>query len=259
MRKALQLLITALILGLLGVLGVLAPAPARASYAPPPAPSELTAAAISGRTAGLTWKSNSGSLSRERFFIIYRKPEGGSYFPVATVESGVTIYTDKYLSPGTTYYYFVRAWNELGESISSEEVCITAKPPYGTVMSFQIGSPVMYANGESREIDPGKPTVPIIVAGKTYVPLASFAEAAGGTTEWNEKDNRITVQVKGTTVVFWQGRKTILVNGAKIKTTIPPITAFGRTMVSAELIANCFGGSVHWEDPACRATIILPK
>ena len=93
----------------------------------PSTPSSLTATAVSSIQINLGWTDNSNN---ETGFKIERK-EGvsGLYSQITTVGSNVTTYSDMGLTPGTTYYYRVRAYNEGGDSSYSNEASATTLPP----------------------------------------------------------------------------------------------------------------------------------
>jgi hypothetical protein len=78
-----------------------------------------TESAVSGSQATLTWEDTS---SNELGFKIERKKgSAGLYREIATVGANVTTYTDTNLTPDTTYYYRVRAFNSHGHSAYSDE------------------------------------------------------------------------------------------------------------------------------------------
>ena len=89
----------------------------------PEAPSNLQLTVISPNWINLDWQDNS---SDETLFRIERKtgPTGKWEF-VATVGPNVTIFQNKGLTKGTTYYYRVRAYNVHGKSVYSNEAFAT--------------------------------------------------------------------------------------------------------------------------------------
>ena len=89
----------------------------RASNTVPEAPSGLGASALSSSSIRLTWTDNSGN---EAGFKIERSPDGSSgWTQVQLTAAGATTWDDSGLSPGTTYYYRVRATNSAGDSAYS--------------------------------------------------------------------------------------------------------------------------------------------
>ena len=81
---------------------------------PPDAPSNLNATAVSDVRIDLSWQDNA---SDEDGFKIERKTGlSGTWSQIATVGANTTGYQNTGLSPGTTYYYRVRAYNSGGNS-----------------------------------------------------------------------------------------------------------------------------------------------
>jgi len=82
-----------------------------------PAPSSLSAAAVSSSQIDLSWTDNSDN---EKGFKIERKAgEGGSFSEIKTVEANAKSYSDTGLSASTTYFYRVKAYNDAGDSAYS--------------------------------------------------------------------------------------------------------------------------------------------
>lgn len=100
----------------------------------PFAPSDLAAAVISSSEIDLTWKDNSPD---EAGFYIYRKSTD-NYSRVAVIEANTTFYKDTKLSPETSYSYKVTAFNEGGESGSSNEATVTTTPPDAEILDYHI-------------------------------------------------------------------------------------------------------------------------
>jgi hypothetical protein len=90
------------------------------------APSDLVATPVSSSQIDLTWQDNSGD---EIGFRIERRTSSGSYSEIATVDAGVTSYSNSGLSTGAAYYYRVRAYNSAGNSDYSNEASATTLPP----------------------------------------------------------------------------------------------------------------------------------
>lgn len=111
--------------------------------APPPAPSapsNLSDNAVSSTQIDLSWKDNS---TNEKGFYVYRRTTG-SYARVAIMETNATSYSNSGLSPETTYWYKITAYNDGGESGSSNEVNVTTlsglEPKLEAPTNLSIGS-----------------------------------------------------------------------------------------------------------------------
>src|SRR5439155_19327775 len=84
---------------------------------PPPAPSGLTASAVSPSQINLAWSDVTG----ETGYKIVCSLDGVSWTQIATTAAGVTSYQNTGLSSGTTYYYRVCACNTGGDSPLSNQ------------------------------------------------------------------------------------------------------------------------------------------
>jgi chitinase len=80
---------------------------------PPDAPSNLAAAPVASSQINLSWDDNS---SNEHGFKVERSLDGVSFVEIAETGEGVTGYPDINLTPETTYYYRVLAFNSAGVS-----------------------------------------------------------------------------------------------------------------------------------------------
>jgi RHS repeat-associated protein len=96
-----------------------------ASTAPPDAPSNLTATAVSSTRVDLAWTDNSGD---ENNFIVERATGTGSFTTIATLSPNVTTYSNTATVASTSYTYRIRATNSIGNSYSNTATVITPGP-----------------------------------------------------------------------------------------------------------------------------------
>jgi predicted phage tail protein len=88
--------------------------PATPPSAAPGAPGSLTATGVGSAIIDLAWSASSGLVSEYR--IERSTGDQSAFSQVAVVGGTVTTWSDQGLSPGTTYFYRVRAANALGTS-----------------------------------------------------------------------------------------------------------------------------------------------
>ena len=89
------------------------------SSTPPPAPTDVSAAAANGQVT-VSWSDSTGASS----YVLWRSTSpGGPYSALAS--SSATTLTDVGLTNGVTYYYVVRAVNSAGQGAPSLEVSAT--------------------------------------------------------------------------------------------------------------------------------------
>lgn len=92
----------------------------------PASPSELQATALSSTQIRLSWTDNSPN---ESTFIIERRIDGGSFAWAAEVSANTCSYINTGLSPGTAYYFRIKARNSAGDSAYSAIAWVTTPVP----------------------------------------------------------------------------------------------------------------------------------
>jgi len=117
-----------------------------------------------------------------------------------------------------------------------------------TTMSLKVGDPNLTVAGEKLEIDPGRGTKPVIVNGRTLVPIRAIIEAMGGTVDWNAAEQKVTVKLLDKAVELWIGKTSATVSGVQKPLDVGPKLINGRTMMPARFILESLGATVDWDE-----------
>lgn len=96
---------------------------------------------------------------------------------------------------------------------------------------------------------------PVIVEGRTLVPLRAIFEAMGAEVSWDDATSTVTATRGDTTVSLTVGSDTLYVNGEVKTLDVPAQIINDRTLVPARAIAESFGCEVNWNDGARRVYI----
>ncbi len=203
----------------------------------------------------LSWNAVNGAKG----YNIYQSKTQGVYgntprtdFPVET-----TSFTDDQVDKDTTYYYQIRpvmSDGKEGAPIAEFSGIVSTKPENTIVL--QIDNPNMEINGSIVELDPGRGTTPVIISGRTVLPIRSVVEAMGGNIQWDGTTQKISLIAKGITVEMWIDKKEIQVNGVLKQIDVAPVILNGRTMVPLRFAAENLDCTVNWEAASRKAVII---
>ncbi len=127
------------------------------------------------------------------------------------------------------------------------------------ILTLQIGNPQMTVNGEEREIDPGRGTVPVLVNdARTLLPVRAVIEAVGGTVEWEENTNTAVLTYGNDVIRLTIDSTTAYLNGAAQTLDVAPTTINDRTMLPIRFIAESFKFTVDWDGNTQTVTITVP-
>ena len=165
------------------------PKSAEAAATPADVPSEpraLTATGVSGQVA-LSWTdpvSNGGSAITG--CKVYRGTSAGMETLLTTV-GPVLAFTDRDVTPGTTYYYEVSAVNAVGEGPKSNEASATpTAAPDTTLPTITITSPANNTEVSSTIVTVSGTAADNVAMAKVEVSTDGVTwTAASGTTAWN--------------------------------------------------------------------------
>ncbi len=237
--------------------------------APAPATTEGAEAFESG--ARLMWPKASNVLG----YRLYRsKVQSQLGISVTDFYITSTSYADVNVEPNTTYYYSVKP--VLGEAnpyqgieeklgnVIATFVVTTGNEIYkpGLFKHFimlKLDSPYMSKDGVEQEVDPGRGTTPIILAGRTMVPIRAIVEAMGGTVGWDGGTSLITLNARGNKVEMWLGKTDIKVNGVTKEMDIAPVARDGRTYVPVRFAAENLNCKVDWINSTKEAVIVYEE
>ena len=197
-------------------------------------------------------------------YNLYRANSSGGYSgtPLTDFLINETTYTDLNVKNGKTYYYILKpvyTGNVLGAS--SNEVFATPfappPPPPPTIKTIvlQIGNPYMYVNGVRQEIDPGRGTTPILLYGRTVLPIRAVVEVMGGTIDWDPKTSKVTIKARDVVIEMWLDSNTMKVNGIQKEIDVAPASINGRTMVPVRFVAENLNCTLDWDSVSKKVTI----
>jgi hypothetical protein len=129
-----------------------------------------------------------------------------------------------------------------------------------TVLVLRIGSPTMKVGSSSVVLD----APPVIVEGRTLIPIRAIIESLGGTVAWDAGSRTVTISLDGTRLKLVIGKSSASVNGKSmpIDSTNPkvvPQILNSRTMLPLRFVAESLGADVQWNGSTQTITITYPK
>ncbi|MCD6107389.1 MAG: hypothetical protein J7J57_04200 [Caldisericaceae bacterium] len=233
----------------------------------PSVPKNLTTT-VSNKTITLNWPSSTQGTYPIAGYAIYKGTTSGgeSSVPIGTVNASTTTYTDKNVTLGITYYYYVKAFDNQSPanySESSNEVsALCKKLVQEIIIKLWPDNPMMTVNGSLQEIDPGRGTKPVIITewSRTVVPIRAIVEALGGTIGWGGTERKVTINFKGTVIELWIDSSKARVNSNAVYIDpdnhgVKPIIVNSRTMLPLRFVAESLGCDVGWDNDTRTITI----
>ena len=133
---------------------------------------------------------------------------------------------------------------------------VSAADDTDVVVSLQINDPMMEVNGIETEIDVGRGTKPIVIDGRTLVPIRAIIEAFDGVVGWDGATQTVKLTMADDVITLVINNKTAYLNNNAHTLDVAPTVINGRTMLPIRFIAEGFNLGVAWEGDTQTVTII---
>ena len=160
------------------------------------------------------------------------------------------------LSPGANSIT-IKAYDKANNITTKSLTVYYAKT---TILVLFIGSPKMTtSDGKVIALD----SPPVIVEGRTLVPIRPIVEKLGGSVAWDNVERKVTITLGDKTLELWIGKNTAKVNGTTVpidssNTKVVPQIISGRTMLPVRFVAETLGARVDWDGTLKKITITYP-
>ena len=124
----------------------------------------------------------------------------------------------------------------------------------GTAITLQVDSNTINIGSRSVTID----TAPVIIDGRTLIPVRGVSEAMGGNVNCNNDTKTVTITLGSNKVEMTIDSKTAYFNNKAQILDVAPVVLNGRTMLPARFIAESFGFDVNWDNDT-KTISITPR
>ena len=126
------------------------------------------------------------------------------------------------------------------------------------VLTMQIGNPVMTVNGVEKPID-DEGSTPVIVDGRTLLPIRAVVEEMGGSVSWNGDTKTVTLNYDSDEIKLVIDSTNAELNGETQTLDVAPVIMNDRTMLPIRFIAESFKFNVDWTQETQTVTITKPS
>lgn len=177
----------------------------------------------------------------------------------ATEEMHVTLYPYTGAKIGEKIKIVLEVWptREANLKTTLTFYGIVVKP---TNVKLVIDKKNAVVDGKEQALD----VPPMIIGGRTMVPLRFIGEALSAEIDWDNAARKVTYQLGDLYAYFWIDKKEAMVKiGSTYQRTIPmdaaPVIKNGRTLVPVRYVGEILGAEVGWEASTRTVTIVFPK
>lgn len=109
----------------------------------------------------------------------------------------------------------------------------------------------VFVDGKKLEFD----VDPIIVNGRTLVPMRAIFEALGAKVEWYGDTQTVTAKISDTLISLKIGDNKLYKNGIETELEASPVLYNGRTLVPVRAVSESFERNVEWDEKTRTVTI----
>jgi hypothetical protein len=160
------------------------------------------------------------------------------------------------LSPGENKIV-IKAFDKAGNLTTKTLTVYYAKT---TVLILFVGSNKMISSdGETITLD----SPPVIVEGRTLVPIRPIIEKFGGSIAWEGGERKVTIFLGNKTIEMWIDKPQARVNGVMTlidpnNSKVTPKIINDRTMLPVRFVSEQLGAKVDWDGTLKKITITYP-
>ncbi|NDI36532.1 stalk domain-containing protein [Chengkuizengella sediminis] len=127
------------------------------------------------------------------------------------------------------------------------EIPAIIKPKVEMTLNKQI----LTVDGISQELD----QAPVVMEGRTMVPLRFIVDALGGQVTWDSVEKKVILIKEDQLIELWINDPDINLNGNKVTSDVPPSAINNRTMVPLRFVSEFFGWKVGWDSTTKKITM----
>lgn len=226
----------------------------------PAAPEQLTATPVAGNQIKLTWVDKSNN---ETGFKLERKTGSQGYTEIALLDANAVIYGDTGANDGQLYTYRIKAFNQVGSSVYSNEasgqLAVNIEAQTAKTIVYRIGQTTYYVDGVAHTMD----VAPTIIESTTFMPLRYVGEPLGAVITWDQSQQKASFSLDGTTVDLWVGSNIAKINGVDTPISsnpnVTPQIISNRLFIPAAFVAASLGCDVTWDGTLQEVTVYYYK
>jgi len=232
-------------------------------------PPQNLSASFSNSSVILTWTPSQPGTYPIAGYVIYKGTSSGSEFstPVATIpaNTNTTAYTDTNVTSGTTYYYYVKAfddqsppnYSEPSNEVSTNTYTITTSS--GSGGSITPSGTITVNSGESKTFTitlySGYKISNVKVDGISKGSISSYIFT--NVTSNHTIEAIFEKEITQTTIILQIGNSSFTVNGISNILDSPPVIKNSRTLLPIRVIIEALGGTVGWDANEKKVTVTL--